>query len=93
MSVLPTEPIYSKLLVTSLKSQYLHVAESISAIVAMLSVENVFFTMTNLDASNPRDKLKLKAIKKRKKFMSQSSDHLALLNVFQGFVQLKSGRL
>ena len=36
----------------------------------MLSVENVFFTMTNLDSTNPHDKLKLKAIKKRRKFMS-----------------------
>jgi len=48
----------------------------------MLSVENVFYTMTNLDSTNPHDKLKLKAIKKRKRFMSQNSDHLALLNVF-----------
>lgn len=48
----------------------------------MLSVENVFFAFTNLDSNNPSDKLKLKAIKKRKKFMCQSSDHLALLNVY-----------
>ena len=58
----------------------------------MLSVENVFFMMTNLDSNNPHDKIKLKAIKKRKKFMSQSSDHIALLNVFQGYTQLQNGR-
>ena len=48
--------------------------------------------MKNLDSTNPHDKLKLKAIKKRRKFMSQSSDHLALLNVFQGYIQLQNGR-
>lgn len=92
MSVLPTEPSYSKLLVTSLKQQYLQIADQVAAIVAMLSVENVFFTMTNLDSTNPGDKLKLKAIKKRKKFMSQSSDHIALLNVYQGYTQMQGGR-
>lgn len=86
MSVLPTDPTYSKLLVTALKTQFLPICEQISAIVAMLSVENVFFTITNLDSSNPHNKLKLKAIKKRRKFMSQSSDHLALFNVFQGYI-------
>lgn len=58
----------------------------------MLSVENVFFMITNLDSTNPHDKLKLKSIKKRKKFMSQSSDHIALLNVFQGYMALQNGR-
>jgi HrpA-like RNA helicase len=82
MSVMPTDPIYSKLLVTSLKPQFKPVSHCIAAIVAMLSVENVFYTMTNLDSKNPRDKAKLKAIKKRKRFTSQNSDHLALLNVF-----------
>ena len=48
----------------------------------MLSVENDFYTITNLDSKNPHDKLKLKSIKKRKRFTSQHSDHLALLNVF-----------
>ena len=70
MSVLPTDPTYSKLLVTSIKPQFIEISEEVSAIVSMLSVENVFFTMTNLDSTNPHDKLKLKAIKKRRKFMS-----------------------
>lgn len=86
MSVMPTDPIFSKLLVTSIKAQYRPVSDCIAAIVAMLSVENVFFMMTNLDSTNPRDKLKLKAIKKRKKFTSQNSDHLALLNVYQAYM-------
>lgn len=82
MSTMPTDPIYSKLLFNSLKPQFRPISSCIAAIVAMLSVENVFYTMTNLDSKNPRDKLKLKAIKKRKRFLSQSSDHLALMNVF-----------
>lgn len=92
MAILPTEPIYSKLLVTSLKPVYRPISEMICAIVAMLSVENVFYTVTNLDSTNPRDKIKLKQIKKRKRFMSQSSDHLCLLNVFQEFLKFGSGR-
>ena len=43
MSILPTEPVYSKLLVTSLKDDYKDIRESISAIVALLSVENIFY--------------------------------------------------
>lgn len=61
-----------------------------SAIVAMLSVENVYYTHSNLDSNNPRDKLKIKAIKKRKRFLNPSSDHLSLLSVFEEYK--KSGR-
>jgi len=43
MAILPTEPIYSRLLVTSLKPEFSAAKEAIAAIVAMLSVENVFF--------------------------------------------------
>jgi len=42
MAVLPTEPVYSRLLVTALKPEHLAIKDSIAAIVAMLSVENVF---------------------------------------------------
>lgn len=42
MAVLPTEPVYSRLLVTALKPEYSKIKDSIAAIVAMLSVENVF---------------------------------------------------
>lgn len=91
MAVMPTDPTYSKLLVTACKPQYQQVADQVAAIVAMLSVENVFYQMTNLDSKNPKDKFKLKAIKKRKRFTSQHSDHLALLNVFTDFLKV-SGR-
>ena len=43
MAILPTEPIYSKLLLVGLKHEYLSITHHISAIVAMLSVENIFF--------------------------------------------------
>lgn len=51
----------------------------------MLSVENVFYTAHALDATNPRDKEKLKAIKKRKRLLAQNSDHLSLLAVFEEY--------
>ena len=44
MSSLPTEPIYSKLLIQTLKPQYKETRIPIVSIVAMLSVENVFVT-------------------------------------------------
>jgi len=43
MATLPTEPIYSKLLVTSIKPEFIAVRSKIASIVAMLSVENIFF--------------------------------------------------
>lgn len=43
MAVLPTDPIYSRLLVTALKPEYITVKDSVCTIVAMLSVENVFY--------------------------------------------------
>ena len=62
MAIMPTEPIYSKLLVTSLSPQYETAKESIAAIVAMLSVENVFYQASNFGEV---DKQKAKAIKRR----------------------------
>ena len=43
MAVLPTEPIYSRLLVISLKPEFMLSKDSVAAIVAMLSVENIFY--------------------------------------------------
>ena len=74
MSILPTEPIFSKLLIHSLKDEYKSITEDISIIVAMLSVENIFFT--------PRAN-KRKAERKHKKFICSHSDHLTLLNVYK----------
>jgi HrpA-like RNA helicase len=90
MSVLPTDPLYSKLLVTALKPNYKRIRDKIAAIVAMLSVENVYYTFQNLDSSNPRDKLKIKAIKNRKRFLVPNSDHLSLLAVYEQYK--KAGR-
>jgi len=54
----------------------MEVARSISSIVAMLSVENVFYT--------PRKEQK-EVANKRKKFLQAESDHLTLLNVYNHF--------
>ena len=43
MSILPTEPIYSNLLIVSLKDEYLEIRDSIAALVALLSVENILY--------------------------------------------------
>ena len=62
MAILPTEPTYSRLLVTALKPEFVTIKESIAAIVAMLSVENVF---QQLSSYGETDKQKAKAIKRR----------------------------
>lgn len=85
MAVLPTDPVYSRLLVTALKPEFKSVRDSIAAIVAMLSVENVYY-----DTKTDGDKQKQKAIKRRKHLQNQSSDHLALLNVYQALDSLKT---
>ena len=92
MAVLPTEPIYSRLLITTLKTEYGGpVRSAICTIVAMLSVENVFYGSQTLqsDLSVPgsatRDKSKEKAVKRRKNLLNSSSDHLSLLQVFNAF--------
>ena len=79
MAILPTDPLYSKLLVTSLKPEHSELMESIASIVAMLSVENVYY--------NPRDKEK-EVSKKRKWFVNHESDHITLLNIFNSFYGL-----
>jgi len=76
MAILPTEPLYSKLLITSLKDEYLEVQPSISAIVALLSVENILYAPKGMEKQ---------VIKKRKKFINYESDHLTLLNIFNFF--------
>ena len=77
MSVLPTEPIYSKLLITALKPEYKQVRQNVTAIVAMLQVENVFFS--------PASESEAKILKKRAKLMASSSDHLTLLKILTTF--------
>ena len=84
MAVLPTDPLYSRLLVTALKPEYKTVKDSISTIVAMLSVENIFygnqtFELSQSSSAQHSEKMKNKAIKNRKRLLNMSSDHLSLL--------------
>ena len=76
MAILPTEPLYSKLLITSLKDEYFEVQSSIAAIVSLLSVENILYAPKGMEKQ---------VIKKRKKFINYESDHLTLLNIFNFF--------
>jgi HrpA-like RNA helicase len=80
MAILPTDPIYSRLLVTALRPEYAAVKDAVATIVAMLSVENVFYGSSS--DSTTIDKQKSKAMKRRKRLLNQSSDHLSLLQVF-----------
>ena len=68
MAILPTDPIYSRLLVTALKPEYASVKDAVSIIVAMLSVENVFHGSSS--DSSTVDKQKAKAIKRRKRLLN-----------------------
>lgn len=79
MAILPTEPVFSKLLITSLKTEYLELRESVSAIVSMLSVENIFYSPKSQDKDIK---------KKRRKFAHMDSDHLTLLNIFNMFTDI-----
>lgn len=79
---MPTDPIYSRLLVIALKPDYATVKESICTIVAMLSVENVFYGSSNAGNEGTQDKQKNRAIKRRKRLLNGSSDHLSLLQVY-----------
>ena len=57
----------------------MEIKESISAIVALLSVENILY--------QPKGMEKL-VFKKRKKFINYESDHLTLLNIFNFFKEI-----
>jgi len=74
MSVLPTDPVFSNLLLEALKPEYAAVTEMIITLVSLLSVENVFYL--------PRTDSRI-AERKHKRFISASSDHLTLVNAFQ----------
>ena len=79
MAILPTDPIYSRLLVTALKPDYATVKEAISTIVAMLSVENVFHNSGQATGNQDAERQKNRAMKHRKRLLNASSDHLSLL--------------
>lgn len=80
MSILPTEPIYSKLLINTLKTEYICIKNEIVSIVSMLSVENIFYFDSR--SNDKKDKF---IIKNRKKLMNTQSDHLTLLNIMNNF--------
>lgn len=79
MSTLPTEPLFSKLLATTLRPEYSMLTTQISSIVAMLSVENIFYN----PASTPDQEIKL--VKRRQKIMDSQSDHISLLKILSTY--------
>mmetsp|Transcript_31673 Transcript_31673/g.48464 ORF Transcript_31673/g.48464 Transcript_31673/m.48464 type:complete len:245 (-) Transcript_31673:480-1214(-) len=80
MAVLPTEPIYSKLLVTALSQKYTSIRSEVVGIVSMLSVENIFFS-PSLSSKSEHDQFAIS--KKRAKLLDPRGDHLGLLNIFR----------
>ena len=91
MAILPTDPIYSRLLVTALKPEYAMVKDAVATIVAMLSVENVFYGSSS--DSTTIDKQKSKTMKRRKRLLNQSSDHLSLLQVFTAWQEQANNKV
>lgn len=75
MADFPMEPAMAKVLISSVDK---HCSEEILTIIAMLSVQAVFY--------RPREK-KDAADQKHAKFKDQSGDHLTLLNVYNGWAR------
>ncbi|KAI9906859.1 hypothetical protein PsorP6_004416 [Peronosclerospora sorghi] len=75
MAGLPVEPMYAVML---LKATELGCAEEALSVVAMLSVESIFYS--------PRDK-KAAAAQSRARFIAYEGDQITLLNIFNGYVQ------
>ena len=73
MADLPVEPSLAKTLLTSIE---LHCSEEILTIIAMLSIQNVFY--------RPKEKQQ-QADQKKAKFHDPHGDHLTLLNVYSGW--------
>ncbi|EGR30133.1 hypothetical protein IMG5_140980 [Ichthyophthirius multifiliis] len=73
MAEFPLEPPMSKMLITSVD---LACSDEIATIIAMLSVQNVFFS--------PKDK-KQQADQRRAKFYHVEGDHLTLLTVYEAW--------
>ena len=77
MAKFPLDPPYAKCLLSAIR---LGCLEQMIAIVAMLSVENIFF-----NPSDRRDEVQ----EVRRKMMDYSGDHMTLLQVWQRFHRLK----
>jgi len=73
MSELPLDPTLSKVL---LYSQELECTEEVVSVIALLSVDTIFFS--------PKDK-RDKAEAAKKKFLTNEGDHITLLNVLKTF--------
>lgn len=80
MAHFPLEPHLSKAI---LASQAFNCTEEVLAIVALLSVDTVFFT--------PHDR-KEKALESWKKFRSLDGDHLTLLNIYKSYQSVKGNK-
>ncbi|KAJ1523816.1 hypothetical protein HK096_001307, partial [Nowakowskiella sp. JEL0078] len=95
MAEFPLDPLFSKVIINSKVVKYLHTnivikysknmncTSEILTIVAMLSVENVFFA--------PMDKRE-DASEAKKKFINHDGDHLTLLNVWDGYKAVNGDR-
>ena len=77
MAEFPLEPSLSKMLIASVDMEC---SEEILTVVAMLSVENVFY--------RPKEK-QAQADQKRSKFFQPEGDHLTLLTVYQSWAANK----
>ena len=79
MAEFPLDPPLSKVLIVSASPEF-HCSEEALSIVAMLSVQNVFF--------RPREK-QTQSDQKRAKFFQPEGDHLTMLAVYQAWASSK----
>ena len=80
MAVLPTDPLFSNLLLESLKPEYSSVTEMVISLVSLLSVENIFY-LPWTDSWI--------AEWKHKRFLCPYSDHLTYVNVYNEWRESK----
>lgn len=79
MSLLPVEPIYSKLVITAIVTkEFQPILSDIIAIVAMISCQHVFYSKTEKDKGE------------RKIIENPTSDHVTLLNAYNISEKLKA---
>eukprot|EP00668_Euglena_longa_P014547 GGOE01018537.1.p1 GENE.GGOE01018537.1~~GGOE01018537.1.p1 ORF type:complete len:689 (-),score=223.50 GGOE01018537.1:334-2400(-) len=82
MSLFPLDPMHAKAFINSFMPPF-HCVRAMAVIIAMLSVENVFFT--------PKSEQEV-ADSKRRVFASPYGDQLTLLNVYRAYQKAKKRR-
>jgi len=79
MALFPLDPMHARALINSFAPPF-HCARAMATVIALLSVENLFFTPKNEQEQADRA---------RKTFASPFGDHLTLLNVYKAYQKMQ----